>query len=149
MQSRLLHDDDGQKTYALVFDKGDELMEGLASFAAEQSVDAGDLSAIGAFSAATVGYFSRERMDYDRIHVNEQVELLALIGHVTRGEDEPNVHAHVVLGRRDGSTVGGHLLEARVWPTAEVVLTESPPHLRRSFDPETGLALIDLTKASN
>src|SRR5438132_8210949 len=144
MQARLLHEGDGQKTYALVFDKGDELIEGLTSFAAEQGVDAGDLSAIGAFSAATVGYFSRERMDYDRIPVAEQVELLALIGHVTRGDGKPNVHAHVVLGRADGSTIGGHLLEARVWPTAEVILTESPQHLRRRTDPETGLPLIDL-----
>jgi uncharacterized protein len=146
MQSRLLHDDHGQRTYALVFDKGDELMKGLTSFAAEEDIDAGDLSAIGALSAATVGYFSRERMDYERIPVTEQVELLALIGHVTGGEQQPNVHAHVVLGRSDGSTIGGHLLEAHVWPTAEVVLTESPPHLRRSSDPETGLPLIDLAK---
>jgi uncharacterized protein len=146
MQSRLLHDDHGQRTYVLVFDKSDELMEGLTSFAAEEGIDAGDFSAIGALSAVTVGYFSREGMDYDPIPVTEQVELLALIGHVTRGEQQPNVHAHVVLGRSDGSTIGGHLLEAHVWPTAEVVLTESPPHLRRSSDPETGLALIDLAK---
>jgi predicted DNA-binding protein with PD1-like motif len=51
-------------------------------------------------------------------------------------------HAHVVLGRRDGSTVGGHLLEAHVRPTLELMLTESPAHLRRMHDPETGLALI-------
>jgi uncharacterized protein len=53
------------------------------------------------------------------------------------------VHAHVVLGRSDGTALGGHLLEVHVWPTLEVVLDESPAHLRKRSDPETGPALID------
>ena len=56
---------------------------------------------------------------------------------------EPKIHAHVVVGRVDGEARGGHLLEAHVWPTLEVVLVESPRHLRKRHDPETGLALID------
>ncbi|MGN6733631.1 MAG: PCC domain-containing protein, partial [Candidatus Binatia bacterium] len=55
----------------------------------------------------------------------------------------PQVHAHVVVGKFDGSAHGGHILEARVWPTLEVMVTESPKHLRRKYDPETGLSLID------
>jgi uncharacterized protein len=54
------------------------------------------------------------------------------------------VHAHVVLGRSDGTAYGGHLLAAHVWPTLEVVVTEEPRHLRRTIDAQTGLALIDL-----
>ena len=53
-------------------------------------------------------------------------------------------HAHVVLGRSDGSAIGGHLVEAHVRPTLEVVLVETPAHLRKRIDAETGLALIDL-----
>jgi predicted DNA-binding protein with PD1-like motif len=48
----------------------------------------------------------------------------------------------VVLGRRDGSARGGHLLSAKVRPTLEVILTESPSYLRRAHDPASGLALI-------
>jgi predicted DNA-binding protein with PD1-like motif len=54
------------------------------------------------------------------------------------------VHAHVVVGKSDSSAHGGHILEAHVWPTLEVVITTSPTHLHRTHDPETGLALIDL-----
>jgi uncharacterized protein len=50
----------------------------------------------------------------------------------------------VVLGKRDGSAVGGHLLRTTVRPTLEVILTETPVVLRRRSDPESGLALIDL-----
>ena len=54
------------------------------------------------------------------------------------------MHAHVVLGRSNGSTLGGHIQEARVWPTLEVILSEEPAYLRRTIDETTGLALIDL-----
>jgi predicted DNA-binding protein with PD1-like motif len=134
----------GGKTHVLVFERGDEAAAGLLEFAREHGVAAAQRTAIGAFSRAVVGYFDRERKEYERIAVDEQVEVLSLVGDVALKEDgEPQVHAHVILGRRDGSTVGGHLLEGRVWPTLEVVLVESPAELPRRHDPETGLALID------
>ena len=91
----------------------------------------------------TLGYFDRKARDYKKIPLREQVEVLSLIGDVALDRGEPKVHAHVVVGRADGEARGGHLLEACVWPTLEVVLTESPRHLRKRHDPETGLALID------
>ena len=92
----------------------------------------------------TLGFFERERKDYKRITIDEQVEVLSLVGDIALEGDKPKVHAHVVIGKADGTAHGGHLLEARVWPTLEVILTESPEHLRRKADKETGLALIRL-----
>jgi uncharacterized protein len=92
----------------------------------------------------TLGFFERDRKDYKRIMIDEQVKVLSLIGDIALEDDEPKVHAHVVVGKSDGSAHGGHLLEARVWPTLEVILVESPQHLRRKMDQETGLALIRL-----
>ncbi|MGB6678197.1 MAG: DUF296 domain-containing protein, partial [Terriglobales bacterium] len=76
--------------------------------------------------------------------LDEQVELLSLIGDIALKDGEPQVHAHVVVGRCDGTAHGGHLLEARVRPTCELILTESPSRLQKKFDPETGIALIQL-----
>lgn len=135
----------GEKTYAVVFDKGDEFLSGLTAFAQQQGLDASEFTAVGAFSQATLGFFDREQMDYIKIPVNEQVEVLALVGNIAQEEDgEPKVHAHVVLGKADGTTRGGHVLAATVWPTLEVIVTESPRHLRRKKDRETGLALLDV-----
>jgi predicted DNA-binding protein with PD1-like motif len=69
--------------------------------------------------------------------------VLALIGDIAMQEDTQRrkVHAHAVLGRRDGAACGGHLLSAKVRPTLEVILTESPARLQRVRDPRTGLAL--------
>jgi predicted DNA-binding protein with PD1-like motif len=139
-----LLDEHGEKTFVLVFDKGDEVVGGLTAFAREHRLSASHFTAIGAFSEATLGYFERERRDYRRIPVRGQVEVLSLVGDIALEGDQPRVHAHVVVGDADGTARGGHLLEARVWPTLEVVLVESPRHLRRRPDPETGLALIAL-----
>ena len=131
-----------ERTIALVFDKGDEVVSTLQAFAREHGLTASRFSAIGAFERAVLGYFDWERKDYDRIPVDQQVEVLSLNGDVALDGNEPKVHAHCVLGRRDGSCVGGHLLQAWVRPTLEVLLIESPGYLRKAHDPETGLALI-------
>ena len=143
MKAKLIHSGK-QKTYALIFEKDDEVIAGLTSFAKQQSLGASHFTAIGAFSDLTLGYFNRDKKDYDKIPVNEQVEALSVMGDIALNKGEPKVHAHVVVGKRDGSTLGGHLVQAHVWPTLEVVLTESPRHLRRKTDEETGLALIEL-----
>jgi predicted DNA-binding protein with PD1-like motif len=145
MKARLLHEDDGQRTYALVFETGDELMDRLERFAAQEGLSGAQFTAIGAFREVTLGYFDWERKDYvDRTFV-EQVEVASLTGDVALGPDgSPAVHVHCVLGRRDYSAVAGHLLKATIRPTLELVLTESPVHLRKRRDRQSGLALIDL-----
>jgi uncharacterized protein len=106
---------------------------------------ASHFTAIGGFQEATLGYFDLEKKDYNKLPVREQVEVLSLVGDITLTEKgEPKIHAHVVVGRSDASTRGGHLIEARVRPTLEVMLVESPRHLRRKHDPHSGLALIQL-----
>ena len=145
MRSKVLADGD-ERTIALVFDSGDEVMATLARFAGEHGITAARLTAIGAFSRAVLGYFDWQRKDYERIPVHEQVEVLALVGDVALEDGRPKIHAHAVLGRRDGSTCGGHLLEGHVRPTLEVMLVQSPAHLARGLDPASGLALIDIRK---
>ena len=143
MKSKLIHDD-GAKTFALVFDRGDEVASGLLAFAKEKKLSGSHFTAIGAFESVTLGFFERERKDYEKITIDEQVEVLSLVGDIALEGDKPKVHAHVVVGKRDGTAHGGHLLEARVWPTLELILIESPQHLQRKVDKETGLALISL-----
>jgi uncharacterized protein len=143
MKAKVINDAP-ERTMALVFDTGDEVMATLQAFAGEHNLMASRLTAIGAFQRATLGYFDWESKEYERIPVDEQVEVLSLVGDIALDGNKPKVHAHVVLGRRDGSTVGGHLLEAHVRPTLEVLLIESPAYLRRLHDARSGIALIRL-----
>jgi uncharacterized protein len=141
MRVKILNDHD-ERTFALVFDTGEEPMGLLARFAEEHNIEAAHFTAIGAFSEVVVAYFDWEKKDYLRIPIREQVEVLALVGDVAVSESKPKIHAHVVLGKRDATAHGGHLMEARVRPTLEVILTESAGTLARRHDPQSGLALI-------
>ena len=95
---------------------------------------------------AVVAYFDWPTKQYRHIPIDEQVEVLSLVGDISLEDGTPKVHAHVVVGKRDASAHGGHLIEGHVRPTLEIVITETPRHLGRRFDPESGLALIDPAK---
>ena len=142
MKSKLINDGP-QKTYVLVLDKGDEAVGSIEGFARENCIAAAQLTGIGAFSDVVLGFFDWEMKDYRRIPLNEQVEVVSLLGDIALGPNgKPALHPHVVVSREDGIAMGGHLLEAHVRPTLEVVLTESPRHLHKRKDSDSGLALI-------
>jgi hypothetical protein len=130
-------------TYAVIFDKGDEFIGELTRFAIEKVLSGSQINAIGGFSNLTLGYFDRDRKDYKKIEIDEQVEVLCLFGDITIDNGAPKVHAHAIVGMSDGTTRGGHLIKALVWPTLEVIVTESPQYLVRRHDSDSGLALID------
>ena len=140
MHAKLINDDP-ERTYAIVLDTGDEVVPCLEAFAQEHSLVASRFTAIGAFRQVTLGYFDWERKAYDRIELDEQLEVLSLIGDITLQERQHRLHAHAVLGRHDAQMRVGHLLHAVVRPTLEVLLTDSPSYLRRELDPASGLPL--------
>ena len=145
MKSKQIHTDGAQRTFAVILQAGDEIMERLGAFAEQEQLSAAEISAIGAFSSAELYFFDWERKDYLPIPVDDQVEVASLLGDVVLdAAGVPTLHLHAVLGKRDGSAVAGHLAKGIVRPTLEVLVTESPRHLRRRKDPETGLALIHL-----
>jgi uncharacterized protein len=94
-------------TYVVVCDPGDEAVSALARFARAERLEAAQVNAVGAFEHATVGWFDPAVRDYRRILVNEQCEVLSLLGDVAEGQDGPIVHVRVVLGLSDGTTRGG------------------------------------------
>jgi predicted DNA-binding protein with PD1-like motif len=142
-----LFNEGSEKTFAVVFDKGDEIIWTFRRFVTEQQLRASHFTAIGALSDVVLGFFDPIQKQYNRIPIHEQVEVLSLIGDVTIEQGTIEVHAHIVVGKRDGTAHGGHLLEGHVFPTLELILSESPTYLTRRRDIETGLALIDLKSA--
>jgi hypothetical protein len=143
MQHKLLHESGGQKTFVVVLSAGEEAMSTLKSFIKDRDIKAAQITAIGAFSDVTLLYFDWTKKQYLKIPVREQVEVASLIGDVAQAPSgEPALHIHLVVGKRDGSAMAGHLGEGHVRPTLEVLVTESPAHLRKVKDQESGLALI-------
>lgn len=143
MQTKLLAEHEGMKTFALILETGDEVLSCIENFARKEDLDGAQFSAIGALSDAVLTYFDWEKKGYLENPVDEQVEVASLIGDVALSPDgRQAIHIHAVLGKRDGTALAGHLAKAHVRPTLEVVLTEAPRHLQKRFDEESGLALI-------
>lgn len=135
----------GNRSLMAVFDKGEDFRSMIQALASEQELTAASFTGVGSFSRVVLGYFDRTKMEYKRIPIEEQVEVVSLIGNIALDEEgNPKVHPHVVVSKSDGSAWGGHLLEAEVWPTLEVLISEAPGTLRRAIDSETGLALLKL-----
>jgi predicted DNA-binding protein with PD1-like motif len=143
MRSKLIDERGGARTFVLVFGQGESVMEPLLDFLRARSIGAARLTGIGALESVTLGYFDWDTKEYERRVIDEQTELLSLTGDVALQDDEPQVHAHVVVGRRDGTAWGGHLMDAVVRPTLELIIEDAPAFLRKRIDTETGLALID------
>src|ERR1700744_4220710 len=143
MRSKLITHE--PKTFALILDTGDEILSSIKAFARGEHLSSSSFKAIGALSKVELGWFDWETKKYKTaVELEEQVELLSLIGDVALKDNEPQVHAHLVIGRKDGTAHGGHLLSATVRPTSDIVLTESPKHLQKEMDPESGIALLRL-----
>jgi len=143
MKYQLINDDQ-QKTFAVILESGEEVMQKILEFAKAQKISASQFTAIGAFSETIVGFFDFSIKDYKKIPFKQQMEVLTLNGDITLFKGEYKIHAHVVLGKEDGSAHGGHLLKATVHPTLEIILNESPAYLSREMDKESGLALIKI-----
>jgi predicted DNA-binding protein with PD1-like motif len=135
----------GARTFVLVFDRGDDLRPELARFSRDEEVRTGRLSGVGGFSKATLGYFNRELKAYEPIAVDEQVEVLSLLGTLAVMDGKLHAHIHAMVGFRDGSVKGGHVQAAAVWPTLEMFVSEYAGELHRAMVPDVGVALIDLS----
>src|SRR3954467_5694041 len=103
MKTALINQDDGLRTFVVVFETGDEAMGGLASFAKIESLGSSHFTPIGAFSRAIVSYFAWPPKKYPPIPIDEQVEVLSFTGDITIESGQSKVHAHVVLGKADGT----------------------------------------------
>jgi predicted DNA-binding protein with PD1-like motif len=134
----------GEKTYAVIFGKGDEVLSGLTDLAERENILAAQISAIGAFQHAVFAWFDDAKKAFLNIPVDRQVEACSVLGDIGSVAGKPAVHVHGVVALPSGETRGGHMLEAYVWPTLELFLTAWPEPLIKVHDDETDLALFDL-----
>src|SRR5882757_9305950 len=143
MQVQLLSPGEQTRQYAVIFGKGDEAFSGLLDFADKYHVSSAHFTAIGALSGATLAWFDPQRKMYKKIPIEGQVEVISMVGDIALYQGKPAVHTHMVVGTSDGTTRGGHVLSAYVWPTLEVMVTVDSIPMQKRFDPETDLTLID------
>lgn len=124
------------------FDKGDKIMASLHEIAEKEGIKSGFVSAIGAVDQAELSYYEIEEKTYKTVTFEKDFEVLSMNGTLTTVDGSPHEHIHIVLGRDDYSTIGGHLQEANVSITLEVHLTTLDLEVGRNKDEETGIQTL-------
>lgn len=133
-------------SWLMVLEKGDKVIEAVTQFAKDLGIKAGRVSAIGAVSSVELGHFNVARKSYSWRSVTRPLEIVSLIGNIAAKDGETVVHAHIVVGTDEMELLGGHLKEAVVSATCEMVLDEFEGEIHRSHDSQTDLYLMDLEK---
>jgi predicted DNA-binding protein with PD1-like motif len=146
MEVKRVKDTPQEQVYAVIFHRGDEALSGLTDFAIKYKVGDAHFTAIGASSGALVALLEVEKKMYRPIPVRQQVEVLSLIGDIATFNGKPVIHMHAVLGKPDGSTIGGHVFELNVNPTLEVFVTADTTPLNKRPDEASGMKMIDTTQ---
>jgi len=131
------------RSFALAFDSDDDVLDVLGQFVEAQAFAGARFYGIGGFCRATLGYYDVEEKRYRPIEVDDQVEVLSFIGNVAAYQGKARIHAHCVVGHRDGRATGGHLLAAVVRPTLELMVDELSAGLERRDRPDIGIPLLD------
>ncbi|MEX6689805.1 DNA-binding protein [Danxiaibacter flavus] len=131
------------KTYVLIFSKGDEVVSGLTEFAQKYQVKSAHYTGIGDATTAKVGWYDYERKMFKIIPLNEPAEITSLIGDIAMFNGKPVAHSHINLATSDGTSHGGHLLEAFIGPTLEVFVTVHPVALNKKLNKEFEAGVID------
>jgi predicted DNA-binding protein with PD1-like motif len=144
LKVKLLSDNGGVKSYILVFAIGDEILSGILEFAKKYHVACAHFTAIGALKKATSGWYDITKKSYLLHSIDEQVELVSLVGNIDLVDGKPAVHAHFSVGYPDGRVGGGHLVDAFVFPTCELFVTTYPTAINKHLHDDVGLNLIDL-----
>jgi predicted DNA-binding protein with PD1-like motif len=157
MRHKLLEAEGGRRKFVLVLDAGEEALAAIKAFAKEQDLEGSSVSGIGAFENCSFGHFNPATKEFTRNDISVQSEVLALTGNIAgssepddddddgdagEADDGPHLHIHCVVGLRDATTRGGHLIQGIVRPTMELIIEESPVHMNRGMDRASGLVLL-------
>jgi uncharacterized protein len=136
----------GPARFVIRLEKGEDILLSLRRFAAENRIGAGVFEGIGSLNTAKLGHYDFRTKDYKFEVFSEDLEILSLSGNIATMDKAPLPHAHVTLGKRDFSVIGGHLDEGSLANMVEIGLSSMPGKLVKSRDDEVGLNLLQLRR---
>lgn len=121
---------------------GARLPDEIIAIAKKEKVSTAQVEAIGGAEELKLAYFNHESKKYEEHEFKEFLEVTSILGNITLKEGEPFLHIHGTFGRKDLSTLAGHVMSAKVFPLLEVVVTPTENRALRRFDDELGLNVI-------
>jgi predicted DNA-binding protein with PD1-like motif len=145
LRTRILAQGKQQRTWFLLFAPGDELMSGLAEWAAEHHIASAELRGWGNFVSALFGWYDVDKKAFANIAIDERTDITGLIGDIAAVAGLPQPHIHGSVANREGTLRGGHLIEGKVGLEVELFVTEYFVPLVKTYRPDVELSLLDLS----
>lgn len=130
-------------SYLLRLELGDDIHTSVTSFAAQEGMKAATIAGLGAVHNPVLAYYDLATKQYHNRKFDGLYEVVAFTGNLARLDDEPFMHAHVVISDRDMQTFGGHLVSGSTGATLELAVQTVEIALRRQLDDHTGLKLLN------
>ncbi len=134
VRAKILGVDAASADIQLVFDPHAEIVKVLEDFVEKNEWKSVHFVGLGACTDATIAYYDSATKAYVKTVLNQQMEIVSLIGDAAQGNKNEGFHAHIALGFADGTVHGGHLFEAHVLPTLELFVRGSFVPMTRHHD---------------
>jgi len=128
--------------YVVRLDKGTEIISNLKELCLKENITLGSISGIGAANKIEIGLFNTDTKEYKTTVMEGMFEITSLLGNITRKDGEVYLHCHINFSDASLNTFGGHLVQAYISATCEIVVTAIPGEVNRRFDEEIGLNLF-------
>ena len=143
MKYKLISSSGKTKTYLVVLYRGDDILSGMTEFAEKLNITFAHFNGVGAISSGRLGSYDRDKQMYHIIPIKGQAEITSFIGNIAVYNGKPVVHVHMSVSQSDGTMRGGHLFNAIVWPTLEIIVTVEPMPVYKKKEDDTGFVLTD------
>lgn len=128
-------------TLVVRIDRGEEILEKVREVAEKEHIALASVEAIGAADDFTVGVYELSEKKYTPNHFSGAYEIVSLSGTIGTKDGAPYLHLHMSAGDRNGHVVGGHLTEARVGLTCEMIIRVIDGTVGRRMDDAIGINL--------
>jgi len=130
--------------YIIRLEKDEKIIETLTGFLKKKKIKSGYFSGIGAVSKSEIAHFSLDRKEYSYKALNGPLEITSLLGNIATSGSQVIIHAHITLSDSKMNVYGGHLKEAAIGATCEIILKKNNKNLNRKLDKTTNLNLLDI-----
>lgn len=134
--------------YIIRLKRGELVNKSLKKFCQKESIKNGAIWAIGSVDDPILAHYQVDTKKYSEKKFKGVFEVAPLTGNVGLYEEQPLIHNHILVSDESMQAFAGHLVEAKVSATLEVILIKFDSKLTKSNDQETGLKLYDLEEIS-
>lgn len=124
-------------------DKGEEIVEQVRCIALKENIKLASVEALGALSEFHVGLFDVNEKKFHGNYFQGAYEIVSLTGTINTKDGEFYTHLHMSAADVEARVFGGHLVDATISATCEMVIRILDGCVDRKFSDEVGLNLFE------